>query len=239
MEVCKKTPSLNKPVGEPPNKPHDWPPFILKNNRQSDDFENRDFNFDFLHGRLKRLQQQQEYKQRADINADNNANTINSITTNVPIDTQIDGELLPVRLSNKESTQTAMVDTDTVVTIDINTDTCIDTDNNTNNDTAIDTTDNGNDAVNDDDAGINSASPENNTVFDPVFDYLLSNVAQKAMSTSIHRFRYPQLKKSILDQDDPIRKFLEHNNITSYRAFLNSKSNHYSCMWYYLSLIHI
>ena len=35
VEVC-KTAALNKPHGEPPNKPHDWPPFILKNNRQSE-----------------------------------------------------------------------------------------------------------------------------------------------------------------------------------------------------------
>ena len=30
---------VHKSFGEPPNKPHDWPPFVIKNNRQTDDFD--------------------------------------------------------------------------------------------------------------------------------------------------------------------------------------------------------
>ena len=30
---------VHKSFGEPPNKPHDWPPFVFKNNRQTDDFD--------------------------------------------------------------------------------------------------------------------------------------------------------------------------------------------------------
>ena len=176
---------------------------LLKNNRQSDDFHETYFADTSLNSDFDRLNRLQN-KQKQRADEDNNDRSSSVAPIDVPIET------------------TNITDTNTAIT-NINDS---DDDKDINTDNEIDTVDN-------DDADVIAAAPANNTVFDPVLDYLLSTVLQKSMSIAIHRIRYPDVQKNIFDRYDSIRRFLEHNNITSYRAFLNSNPNHFYAMRYY------
>ena len=135
---------------EMPNKPHDWPPFIFKNDRQSDVFhkryfDNRDLNLNFdssLFDRLRNLQEESGNKLRADIDANKNDGSVAPI--NVPI----------------ETTNTT------------NTDTNISNDTSTNNDNTAATS---TDKDIDDDNIINNHNPTT-YVFDTKLDYVMETL---------------------------------------------------------------
>ena len=113
VEVC-KTATLNKPFGEPPNKPHDWPPFIFKNNRQSDVFhkryfENRDLNFNF--DSLQRLQEQEENEgdHRSDIDVNNHEVASVDVPIKIYIENDTDTD------TDTEKDNDTIADTDTTI----------------------------------------------------------------------------------------------------------------------------